>query len=196
MGFAGQTVAKFFNAEFLSINANACASSMYCFYEAQRLLNEGFDDVIVYGEEWVEDIELLLFKTNNIKIKVSDGFCVIHLQKGEQIQDVSWLFHAEKHPFGVSKEGYIKAMQNFAGEKIDAVKTHGTKTPQNECEYEAIKEVFGDIELIEYKDEIGHTQGVSTMIETCMLLDRVKNKKVLVNASGLGNFYGSFTIQC
>ena len=47
IGYAASSIAEFYNADYLSINANACASSMFCFYEAKRLFNEGFDDVIV-----------------------------------------------------------------------------------------------------------------------------------------------------
>jgi hypothetical protein len=39
---------------------------MYAIFEAKMLLKNGFDDVIVYGEEWVENVELLLFKQFNI----------------------------------------------------------------------------------------------------------------------------------
>jgi 3-oxoacyl-(acyl-carrier-protein) synthase len=78
---------------------------------------------------------------------------------------------------------------------IDMVKMHGTGTAQNDvAEYEAIKELFGDIETIEYKSQIGHSQGCSTGVELCMLLDNYKDKNILVNASGLGNFYGSFEL--
>lgn len=210
-GYIASKVAKRLgNISYLSINANTCASSMYAIYEAYKLLEyENFDDVIIYGEEWVEDVELLLFKQFNIDIVCSDGFFIIQLGKysdeNSKVQNVAifnpnWLWSDDKSAFEVTKDGYIKAMLPFKDSKIDLVKMHGTGTAQNsQAEDEAIKELFGDIETKEYKSKIGHSQGCSTGIELCMLIDEfykkdIYSKKILVNASGLGNFYGSFLL--
>ena len=90
-------------------------------------------------------------------------------------------------------------MTYFEDSKIDFIKLHGSGTAQNnEAEQSAIDELFGKnlIKTIEYKSQIGHSQGCSTGVELCMLIDRfheetVYNRKILINASGLGNFYGS-----
>jgi hypothetical protein len=196
MGFAASRVAKYYGAEYLSINANACASSMYALFEANMLLDSGFDDVVIYGEERVDDVELLLFKKMGIDLVCSEAFVILHLQKGEQVQKVNWLYHADKNPFYVSAEGYNKSMMPYSDVDIKAVKTHGTQTPNNtEAENTAIREMFGEVPLIEYKKEIGHAQGCSTAIELCMMLDREDKGKYLVNASGLGNFYGSCIVE-
>ena len=42
----------------------------------------GFDVIIIYGEEWVEEVELLLFKQFNIDLVCSDGFFILHLSNG------------------------------------------------------------------------------------------------------------------
>lgn len=211
LGYMASKVAKRVgNISYLSINSNACASSMYAIYEAYRLLHfENFDDVVIYGEEWVEDVELLLFKQFNIDIVCSDGFFILQLgkysDKNSKVQNVAifnptWIWSDDKSAFEVTKDGYIKAMLPFKDSKIDLVKMHGTGTAQNsQAEDEAIKELFGDIETIEYKSKIGHSQGCSTGVELCMLIDELYkkdkySKKILVNASGLGNFYGSFLL--
>lgn len=196
LGFIASKVAKHYNADYLSINSNTCAATMYALYEAEILLDRGYDDVIIYCEEWVEDLQLLLFEKSGIDVVCSDAFAILHIQKGDQISDVNWVFNSDSTPFTVSKDGYIKSMAPFKDLAIDAVKTHGTQTPQNtEAENSAIEELFGEVPLIEYKKEIGHTQGCSTAIELCMLLDREKSGTYLVNASGLGNFYGSCVID-
>ena len=188
------------NISYLNINANTCASSMYAIYEAKMLLKNGFDDVIIYGEEWAENVELLLFKQFNIDLVCSDGFFILHLSNNSKdkkafIKNPQWLWNPDRAAFFVSCDGYKKAMLPFMKCDIDMVKMHGTGTAQNDiAEYEAIKELFGDIETIEYKSQIGHSQGCSTGVELCMLLDNYKNKNILVNASGLGNFYGSFEL--
>lgn len=196
LGFIASKVAKYYGADYLSINSNTCAATMYALFEANMLLNSGFDDVIIYCEEWAEDLQLLLFAKSGIDLVCSDAFAILHLQRGEQIRNVNWVYNADKNPFLVSKEGYLKSMMPFKDIEIDAVKTHGTQTPQNtEAENSAIEELFGDVRLIEYKKEIGHTQGCSTAVELCMLLDREEPGTYLMNASGLGNFYGSCAVK-
>lgn len=199
------------NIDYLSINANTCASSMYAIFEAYNLIhNLGFDDVIIYGEEWVENVELLLFKQFNIDLVCSDGLFILHLGKysdetnkvnGCAIFKPTWIYSDSSSAFEVTKEGYMKSMSIFKDNKVDLVKMHGTGTPQNsKAEYEAIEELFKDVETLEYKSKIGHSQGASTGVELCMLLDDYykkgngHKKNILVNASGLGNFYGSFML--
>lgn len=195
-GYMASRTAKLFdNVEFVSINANTCASSMYALYEAKRLLAEGFEDVIIYGEEWFEFVEEKLFRQIGVGITLSDGFFILHLSRKEsdkKIEAVSWLWHNDRSEMSFSKEGYKKAMAVAEGEPIDLVKVHGSGTDNNtDAEEGAIRELFGEIEIVNYKKDIGHSQGVSTGVELCMLLDRHQGVKALVNASGLGNFYGS-----
>lgn len=198
---ASKTAKRLGNISYLSINANTCAGSMYALYEAKQLLENGFDDVIIYGEEWVEEVELLLFKQLGIELVCSDGFFVLHLcneceNPKATIEDVSWIYsNSDRSPFEVSEAGYTKAMQKFKGKAIDIVKMHGSGTKQNtESEESAIDAMFGDVKRMEYKSKIGHSQGVSAGLELCMLLDEFKGN-ALVNASGLGNFYGSCYVR-
>ncbi len=198
---ASKTAKRIGNISYLSINSNACASSMYALYEAKKLMQE-YDDVIIYGEEWVENTELMLFRQLGIELVCGDGFFILHLCKACKnpkaiIEDVSWVYNNEdRSPFEVSSSGYKKAMQQFKGCSIDFIKLHGSGTKQNtQAEIEAINEMFGSMETVEFKTEIGHTQGVSTGIEICMLIDKYIQKDILVNASGLGNFYGSCYVR-
>lgn len=202
---ASKTAKRIGNISYLSINSNACASSMHALYEAEQLLENGFDDVIIYGEEWVEDVELMLFKQHNIDVVCSDGFFILQLGKNGKyggIFNPTFIWNDDRSPFEVSKDGYIKAMKPFEKNVIHSIKVHGSGTAQNnKVENEAIEELFGrvicNIKTIEYKSQIGHSQGCSTGIELCMLIDdfyhkeNKSHKTFLVNASGLGNFYGS-----
>lgn len=198
---ASKTAKRIGNISYLSINANACASSLYALKEARELLSQGFDDVIIYGEEWVEEVELKLFKQLNIDLVCSDGFFILQLVKECEkpeayIGDISWVWNEDRSPFEITKEGYKKAMEYFKIYNIDMIKMHGSGTEQNTAaEDEAINELFGNIDRIEYKSKIGHSQGVSTGVELCRLIDEHTNKSVLVNASGLGNFYGSCYVR-
>lgn len=198
---ASKTAKRIGNISYLSINANACASSMYALKEAKELLNQGFDDVIIYGEEWVEEVELKLFEQLGIDLVCSDGFFMMQLTKEcdepkASIIHTSFIWNEDKSPFEVTKDGYKRAMMEFKDTKLDLIKMHGSGTKQNtQAEEEAIKELFDDVWKIEYKSKIGHSQGVSTGVELCKLIDEQKNKSVLVNASGLGNFYGSCYVR-
>lgn len=198
---ASKTAKRLGNISYLSINSNACASSMFALKEAYELLENEFDNVIIYGEEWVEEVELMLFAQHKIDVVCSDGFFILHLVKEPsntfaQIEKPSWIWNEDKSPFEVSKDGYLKAMDKFKNQKFDRVKAHGSGTAQNnKAESEAIKELFGSIPITEFKSYIGHSQGCSTALEICMLVDDYTNENILVNASGLGNFYGSCTIR-
>lgn len=213
MGYIASKVAKRIgNIDFLSINTNTCASSMSAIYEAKRLLKyDDFDDVIIYGEEWVEENELLLFNQSNIDVVCSDGFFILHLSKDSKnakarIEETTFLWNDDRNPFEVSRDGYIKAMMPFLFSDINCVKMHGTGTPQNdESEKKAIEDLFGNVDTIEYKSQIGHSQGCSTGLELCILIDEyyttnpkrfseMKDNHILFNTSGMGNFYGSFEL--
>jgi len=190
------------NIHYLSINANACASGAYAIHEAYDLIhNKGFDEVIVYGEEWVEPNEELLYKQLKIPIIPSDGFVVLKFAKsgyGAYVNATTWVWNKDKSPFDFSKEGYIKAMSclGFGKNKPNILKLHGTGTLTNDrAELGAVSELFGTIEYIRYKDTIGHTQGVSGALELALVAKDYPYKTIICNSAGLGNFYGSVWLE-
>jgi 3-oxoacyl-[acyl-carrier-protein] synthase II len=78
-------------------------------------------------------------------------------------------------------EGFVKAMHgamkygNVSPGNISVVKTHGTGTRSNNlAEARAIKSVLNDFVATSLKPTIGHTMGASGLLETCVLLDRLK----------------------
>jgi 3-oxoacyl-(acyl-carrier-protein) synthase len=81
-------------------------------------------------------------------------------------------------------EGFMKAARHAmriaetAPADIDVIKTHGTGTKSNnESEGAAISGIFGHSGFMatSYKQKIGHTMGVSGLLETCLLLDDIQN---------------------
>ena len=60
-------------------------------------------------------------------------------------------------------------------------------------EYKAIEHI--ECRKIAYKSEIGHTQGASSIVEICMMVDREEFSKAMVLASGLGGFYGGCIVS-
>ena len=198
---ASKLANRFDGVEFMSLNANTCASSMYSLYEAERLLNSGFDDVIIYAEEWVENVEVFFFKSLKIDVVCSDGFAVMHLDNRDggiaTVSDTTWLWNKDKSAFGISEEGYIKSFNVQRENAPEIIKTHGTGTDANEAaENSAIDTVFGsEFPRMSIKNEIGHSQGASALLELCMMLSEHDYKTFVCSASGLGGFYGSCYVE-
>ena len=202
VGLNIMSVAKMFKNvkfEFANINANTCASSMYCLYEAKQLL-EAYDKVIIVAMEMTEPSQILMFEQLGVEIVCGDGLGIVVLNKTSgvaRIDEVSWKWNNDRSPMSVSKEGYIKVLNELNLEGIDVVKPHGTGTSRNdEAENEALVEMgLGDVGTKLYKKDIGHTQGASTIVELGMLLDDVVvGTKSLVLASGMGGFYGGCVV--
>ena len=173
---------------YTNINNNACASSMYSLYEAERLLRDDVvDEVIIISDERSSFNTIRIFKEHGIPLVVGDALVIVRLTKngnGHEITDTKWEYEWNRNPFGVTKTGYLKV-----DEIADTVKTHGTGTANNS---EAEQVLEKGRRVVSYKSEVGHTQGASALLELCMLLDDESVEgKILCVASGLGNFYGS-----
>lgn len=190
--------------EYVSSNANTCASSMYSLHEASRLMQEGYTDVIVFASDLVEASEELLFEQLGVEISCGDGLAVVHLTKdvtGRSILEISktaWVWNADRSPMAVSAEGYRKVLGELGVKEVDVVKAHGTGTTRNsEEELNAINSMVKCTRVVSYKHRIGHTQGVSTLLELCMMIEDgdVEWQTGLVLASGLGGFYGGCVVR-
>lgn len=122
-------------------------------------------------------------------------------------------------------EGFVKAAYGalrhaqLSPRDIGVIKTHGTGTKSNNvAESNALRTVFdNNFVATSFKQRIGHTMGASGLLETCLLLDSMrnclvpaipnrtkadhrylsynlgieKNKKILSLAAGMGNIYSA-----
>lgn len=178
---------------YANINANTCASSMFSLYEASKLLDDGYDEVIIIAEEKTSYSTLRLFDEMGIDIPVSEGCVIVHLGKAanpadEDITDCKWSYTYNSNPFGTTGEGYKKVLSD-----CDVVKPHGTGTANNEAAEIAITEGKNQLR---YKETYGHSQGVSGLLEVCMALDdKEALGDILCVSSGLGGFYGSCVLH-
>lgn len=173
---------------YVNINSNACASSMYSLYEAERLLRDGVvEEVIVISDERSSFNTIRIFKEHGIPLVVGDALVIVRLVangQGHEITETKWSYEWNRNPFGVTATGYLKV-----DEIADVIKTHGTGTSNNS---EAEQVLEKGRRVVSYKDEIGHTQGASALLELCMLLDDSSvDGRILCVAAGLGNVYGS-----
>lgn len=78
-------------------------------------------------------------------------------------------------------QGFKRAMEGalwaskLIPEDIGIVKTHGTGTRSNNvAEKAALEATLSDYVATSYKPTVGHTMGVSGLLETCMLLDDIR----------------------
>lgn len=199
-GYGAYNIARMFtgfNFDFIDIDAMTCASGLSAIHKARRLFEEGYTDVIIYAVDIIEETQLLLFKQIGVDLLCGDGIGIVHLstEGNYSITDTSFCYNQDSSPMSVSKDGYIKAMKNLNLDNVDFVKMHGSGTERNtEMEIEAIRARGVEGKCVGYKEEIGHTQGCSTIVEICMMLDREEFSKSLVLASGLGGFYGGCII--
>lgn len=79
-------------------------------------------------------------------------------------------------------QGFIRAISGAlevsrtAAEQIKIVKTHGTGTKSNNlAERRALTSTIPEFVATSYKQRIGHTMGVSGLLETLLLLDDLKS---------------------
>jgi len=82
-------------------------------------------------------------------------------------------------------QGFMRAMDgafSVAREKphrVSIVKTHGTGTiSNNKSERAALEALSADFVATSYKAKIGHTMGASGLLETCLLIDSLKQNIV------------------
>lgn len=177
--------------EYANINGNTCASSMHSLWEAEQLLNNGFDEVIIVAEEKTAYNTLRVFDEMRIELQIGEGLAIVHLGKdgdGIEIDNTKWAYEYNRNPFGTTSVGYEKI-----NSESDMVNPHGTGTDNNES---AEQEIVGDRPQLRYKEKIGHTQGVSGLIEVCMVIDDPEAcGDILCTSAGLGGFYGSCIVH-
>lgn len=170
--------------------SGTCASGIQAIYEANRLLEaHEVEEVIIIGGERITEDTMRLFKELSIPITCGDGFVFMRLEDGEQIINTNWKYAFNKNPFVFTRE-VLDTLD--PGYDVDYVKLHSTGTQTN-TDAEAGLEKLGKV--LRYKNLIGHTQGISALLETCIVLNQEMIKgTILVVANGLGGFYGSFTL--
>jgi len=178
---------------YATINSNTCASAMFSLFEAEMLLKSQMcDEVIIIAEERTSANTLRIFKEHRIDITCSDGFAVIRLTRDKgthEIVNTKWSYSYNTNPFRTTKEGY-SAIDTT---EVDNINPHGTGTESNNL---AEADLLEGRNVLAYKKDIGHSQGVSGLLELCMTIEDPKAiGDTLCVASGLGGFYGSCILR-
>lgn len=176
----------------VDIMSGTCAAGIQALYEANRLLaSREVDEVIIIGSERITQDTKRLFRELRINMLCGDGFVYMKLARGKKhIVDVQWKYKFNLNPFMFEQETLDTLMPGY---DVQYVKLHGTGTESNVAAEAGLAKL--GIPII-YKREIGHTQGISALVETCILLkDSDIKGKILVTANGVGGFYGAFTLN-
>ena len=213
---AGYSVNKLGRFEYMTTDATACISSASALTQGYNLIKSGqLKKVLIIACEDGSSIDLLEFfakyKVSNTVLEDRGSF---YLGEGASYilledQDTTNVITAEvlsaityhehySNPLGISEsgEGYktiIKGSLSNANVKpnlIDYIKKHDTGTPDNEIESTIINDVFGDINTLSYKKEIGHTLGSNATIEMIKALHDTESQTTTLHiAAGMGNVF-------
>jgi len=192
---AHEWASSFKNIEWLQsmeIVNGTCAAAIQAVYRAHQLINDAMNDikeVVIIGHERITDDTVRLFKELGIHITCGDGLVYMKLGVGYDITRPEWKWAYNPNPFTFTQETLSTLIPGY---RIGYVKLHGTGTPSNTEAEKVLEELATPLW---YKDKIGHTQGISALLETCLILDDPKIRgRILVTANGLGGYYGAFTL--
>jgi len=190
---AHQWASTFQNIEHLKsleVVAGTCASGILALKRAQDLLAEGdVDEIVIIGQERTTPDTVRLFRELGIDVVCGDGFVYMRLDAGFDISQVQWKWSYNANPFTFTREDLDTLIPSY---RVGYVKLHGTGTPSNTAAEAGLAQVATPLA---YKQDIGHTQGISALLETCLVLDDPKIRgRILVTANGLGGYYGAFTL--
>ena len=178
--------------ERMEVVDGTCAAGIRALQMAQEILYDPSNDikeVLILGHERITAETQRLFKELGIPVTCGDGFAYMRVAQGWDICMVNWKWAYNINPFVFTRESLDTLIPECS---VGYVKLHGTGTESN-TEAEAGLAELGTPVL--YKPEIGHTQGISALLETCMVLDDPKIRgRILVTANGLGGYYGSFVL--
>lgn len=169
-----------------------CAAGIKALQLAQELIYDPrnpIKEAVIIGHERISTETLRLFRELNIPITCGDGLVYMRVGMGWDIVHIDWRWAYNENPFAFSREDLDKLIPEYS---VGYVKLHGTGTESNEAAEAGLAELGTPIR---YKGEIGHTQGISALLETCVLLDDPNIRgRILVTANGLGGYYGAFTL--
>jgi len=175
----------------VDIISSTCAAGIQALYEAEKLLTANeVEEVIIIGGERITEDTLRLFRELKIPVTCSDGFAYFRVEAGNQITDINWDYVYHTNPFYFEAEDLNKHIPEY---QVDYVKLHGTGTLGNTRAEEDLAQL-GTTLLC--KPFIGHTQGISALVELGIVLDDPSTiGKVLVAANGAGGFFGTCTLN-
>jgi len=188
-------LSTFKNKHFIRAATNTtgtCASGMQALHIAREWMETGVcEEVILIGGERITEDTIRLFKELRIGILCGDGFVYMKLGRGGvDIEHTKWRYAYNANAFSFTAETLNNLIPWYP---VNYVKLHATGSPSNDAAEEDLAKLGIPIT---YKQNIGHTQGISSLLELCIVMadDSIRGS-ILVVANGVGGFYGSCTIN-
>ena len=174
----------------------ACASSLYSFFVAEKMLAY-CDVIVIVSTNIVSKVTQEIFRQSNIDIPLTGSFNVCTVDNTTnsniKIEPVKTYFKVEKNPFATSYEGYLKVLP-YNIHSYNYIIPHGTPTPDN-IKAEQFLQGYG-IPVIAYKNKLGHSQGSATIFELNHIINSTSlSGNILMLASGVGGHYGSIKVS-
>lgn len=220
--YAGKLANSIGYFDYISTDSTSCISGHSAWHRAKMMLDCGFLDmvVVVSVDNGISEEYMHLFAEHSISKKASEednpDITKFHLGQGcnisvfksrnsdtvptemsiATISDISIQAEVHSSPLGMTSigQGYRSVLKAVDTTGISFIKTHGTYTKENRVEEEIIRELCGDVPLVNYKLDIGHTMGPSTAIETDMAIKEHSGKFVSLGA-GMGNVFSAVTVE-
>lgn len=220
--FAGKLANTLGTFEYISTDSSTCISGHSAWHRAKMMLDADMLDmvVVICSDNGISEEYLSIFGDQGISKLATEedspDICKFHLGQGchigvfesykslgkhyrsplAAIPHISVKGEVHSNPLGVSPTGvgYRDVLKGFPLNKIDFVKTHGTYTKDNAVEEEVVRELCGDIELVNYKLQVGHTMGPSTALETALAIEDHKGTFVSLGA-GMGNVFSAALVE-
>jgi hypothetical protein len=192
---AHEWASSFQNTEWLvsmEIVNGTCAAAIQAVYRARQIImsaEHDAEEVIIIGHERICTDTVRLFRELGIDVVCGDGLVYMRLGIGFDIGRPVWKWAYNKNPFNFTRETLDTLIPYY---RVGYVKLHGTGTASNTEAERGLEELATPLW---YKSMIGHTQGISALLETCLILDDPNIRgRILVTANGLGGYYGAFTL--
>ena len=162
--------------------ATACTSSAHALMQAHRFLAHGLAErAFVLGIENLNRLTLLHFHSLGLftdkyrpfggdGLILGEGAAALALSAGAPPQKARLKLIAAA----------VLAQANLAPSRIAFVKTHGIGTADTDAaELAALNRVFGTLPpLAAFKPQIGHTLGASAALETALLAQALRSRKL------------------
>jgi len=106
------------------------------------------------------------------------------------------------NPLGIRTDGagYILAIEkaleqaDLLPEDIDVVKKHATMSTDNNVENMVVRTYFEDARIVNYKQRIGHTMGVSTAVEMHIAM-KEESGMIISLGAGMGNVFTAAIVE-
>ena len=164
-----------------------------------------------------QGIKASAFDSTNYGFNVGQGACLAIFENDEGIREsgatpkarlLSAMTASENCTNAIGQnengEGFAKAIKeallwgDIKPSDVKIIKTHGTGTKSNNiAEKTAIESIFDDFVATSYKPRIGHTMGASGLLESCILMDDMRNGIIpkILNRTEEDNVYLSNDIE-